>query len=165
MQTPSWLAIAVFIGLNLAAASSGGLFKPGAWYKRLRKPSWTPPNWAFPVVWGLLFSVNAWAGWLVWETAGRSALPALAVYTVSLMLNAAWSWLFFGQRRMAWALVDVVLLWLSLACVILLFWQIRPFAALLLLPYLGWVAIAATLNLTVWRMNPATAPAAELPQP
>jgi len=156
MDSPAWIAIAVFVGLNFAAASSGGVFKPGAWYKSLKKPGWTPPDLAFPIVWGLLFALNAWAGWLVWETVGESRPDVLALYIGSLVLNAAWSWLFFGLRRMDLALVDVALLWLSLAAIFGLFWGIRPFAALLLAPYLIWVTIAATLNLTVLRMNPGT---------
>lgn len=149
-----WIAVGVFVALNFVAASSGGLFKPGPWYAGLRKPGWTPPNLAFPIVWGLLFALNAWAGWLVWEVSGTGEPVAFAAYVVSLMLNAGWSWLFFGRRRMDLAMIDVGLLWLSLAVVIALFWPLRPFAALLLLPYLTWVTIAALLNLRMIQLNP-----------
>jgi tryptophan-rich sensory protein len=101
-----------------------------------------------------MFSLNAAAGWLVWRAHGPDAAVALAVYGGSLVLNAAWSWLFFGRRRMDLAMVDVGLLWLSIAAVIALFWPLRPLAALLLLPYLGWVTIAAVLNLRMIQLNP-----------
>lgn len=149
-----WIAVAVFVGLNLVAASSGGVFKPGTWYASLSKPRWTPPNWAFPVVWGFLFAINAWAGWLLWEVAGTSQPLTFAAYIVSLMLNAGWSWLFFGRRRMDLALINVVMLWLSLAALVALFWPLRPFAACLLVPYLVWVTIAALLNLRMIQLNP-----------
>lgn len=152
-----WIAVVVFIGLNFLAASSGGLFKPGAWYAGLNKPAWTPPNWAFPVVWSLLFALNAWAGWMIWEAVGMSRPDVLALYIASLALNAAWSWLFFGRKRMDLALMDVGLLWLSLVAVIAIFWSIRPAAALLVVPYLIWVTIAATLNREMIRLNPAEA--------
>lgn len=154
MSTQMWIAVAVFAGLNFAAASSGGLFKPGSWYAGLAKPAWTPPNWAFPVVWGLLFALNAWAGWMIWEAIGMSRPDVLALYVVSLALNAAWSWLFFGRKRMDLALIDVALLWLSLVAVIAVFWSIRPAAALPVVPYLVWVTIAATLNREMVRLNP-----------
>lgn len=154
MSTQMWIAVAVFAGLNFAAASSGGLFKPGSWYAGLAKPAWTPPNWAFPVVWGLLFALNAWAGWMIWEAIGMSRPDVLALYVVSLALNAAWSWLFFGRKRMDLALIDVALLWLSLVAVITVFWSIRPAAALPVVPYLVWVTIAATLNREMVRLNP-----------
>jgi tryptophan-rich sensory protein len=157
MSTQMWIAVVVFIGLNFLAASSGGLFKPGAWYAGLNKPAWTPPNWAFPVVWSLLFALNAWAGWMIWEAVGMSRPDVLALYIASLALNAAWSWLFFGRKRMDLALMDVGLLWLSLVAVIAIFWSIRPAAALLVVPYLIWVTIAATLNREMIRLNPAEA--------
>lgn len=149
-----WIAVAVFVGLNFAAASSGGMFRPGPWYAALAKPSWTPANWVFPTVWGLLFALNAWAGWLIWEVAGASRPLTFIVYVGSLVLNAGWSWLFFGRRRMDLALIDVALLWLSLAAVMALFWTVRPFAALLVAPYLLWVTIAAFLNLRMIQLNP-----------
>lgn len=149
-----WIAVAVFAGLNLVAASSGGAFKPGPWYASLSKPSWTPPNWAFPVVWGLLFALNAWAGWMIWEAVGTSRPDVLGLYIGSLVLNAGWSFLFFGQKRMDRALVDVALLWLSLVAVVVLFWSIRPVAALPVVPYLLWVTIAAILNREMIRLNP-----------
>ena len=152
-----WIAVAVFAALNFVAASSGGLFKPGVWYTGLNKPSWTPPNWAFPVVWSLLFGLNAWAGWMIWEAIGLSRPDVLALYVGSLLLNAGWSWLFFGRKRMDLALIDVALLWLSLVAVVAVFWSIRPAAALPVLPYLLWVTIAATLNREMIRLNPAEA--------
>jgi tryptophan-rich sensory protein len=157
MNPDMWIAVAVFAGLNLAAATSGGMFKPGVWYAGLNKPSWTPPNWAFPVVWGLLFALNAWAGWMIWEAIGASRPDVLALYIGSLVLNAAWSWLFFGLKRMDLALIDVALLWLSLVAVIAVFWSIRPAAALPVLPYLLWVTIAAALNRRMIQLNPAEA--------
>jgi len=60
----SWSLIA-FVALNVIAASSGAAFQPGAWFKSLDKPSWQPPDWAFPVVWSVLYFLNALAGWWV----------------------------------------------------------------------------------------------------
>ncbi len=153
MDAASWWALAGFAGLNFAAASTGAAFKPGDWYAALRKPGWTPPNWAFPLVWMVLYCTVAAAGWLVWEASGISALPALAVYGVSLLFNAAWSVLFFGVRRLDWAMWDVIAFWLSIIAVIVVFAPIRPLAALLLIPYLAWVTVAALLNLSLLQLN------------
>jgi len=156
MPTPeSLVALAVFVLANLAAASSGAFFRPGEWYAALAKPPWTPPNWAFPVVWSILFVLNAVAGWLVWMAAGTSAALPLALYGASLMINASWSAVFFGARRMGLGFVIVVLLWLSIAAVMAAFAAVRPLAALLIAPYLVWVTIASALNLRVWQLNPA----------
>ncbi|UIJ73270.1 TspO/MBR family protein [Aurantimonas sp. HBX-1] len=153
MNLASLLTLGVFLVLVFAVAMSGAIFKPGPWYQRLEKPSWTPPNWAFPVVWSALYVMIAVAGWRVYETAGLVALP-FAVYGLQLVLNAAWSWLFFGIRRPDLAFVDVVAMALAIAANIALFAPIDAIAAWLLVPYLIWAVIAACLNRSVWRRNP-----------
>jgi tryptophan-rich sensory protein len=145
----SWGALAVFVGLAFAAASSGAFFRPGAWYAELSKPAWTPPNWAFPLVWSVLYLAIAASGYLIWATGHADIWPALAVYGVHLVINAAWSALFFGLRRLDFGMAGVATLWLSIAATIALFAPIDRLAAFLLTPYLAWVTIAAALN---WRM-------------
>lgn len=158
MDSDDWIALGAFVALNFAAASSGGAFRPGAWYASLAKPKWTPPNWAFPLVWLTIFALNTFAGWLVWSAMGAASLPALAVYVASLAINAAWSWLFFGRRRMDLALIDVTALWLSIVIVIAMFAPISQLAALLLAPYLLWVTVAGFLNLRMIQLNRGTEP-------
>jgi len=146
------MAAVVFIVIVFIAASSGALFKPGEWYEGLRKPGWTPPKWAFPVVWSILYVAIGYAGWLVWSTAGWS-LP-LVIWGVQMVANALWSFFFFGMRRMDLALIDVSVLWLSIALFIIVAWSVAPLASLLFAPYLAWVTAAATLNHSVRRLNP-----------
>lgn len=158
MTAMSWtdgLGLLGFVAACIAVASSGAIFKPGDWYEGLAKPWWRPPNWAFPIVWSVLYLMIAVSGWLVWRKAGfaAAALP-LAVYGVQLALNASWSFFFFGLKRMDLALVDVSLLWLSIVALIALFQPIDTTAALLLAPYLLWVSIASFLNWTMLRLNP-----------
>jgi len=145
------MALLIFILLVGAAASTGAIFKPGAWYAGLRKPGWTPPNIVFPIVWTLLYIMIAWAGLRVWREAGPGL--ALAFWGAQWVFNSAWSWLFFGRRRMDLGLIDICLLWFSTAGFILAAWPVDRLASLLFLPYLLWVSIAALLNLSVWRLN------------
>lgn len=147
------MAAATIVILVFLTAMSGALFKPGPWYDTLKKPSWTPPNWAFPTVWTVLYIMIAYAGWVVWSEAGWSL--ALGLWGVQLILNACWSWLFFGLRRMDLALVDVVLLWISIVLFIGVAWPISMLAAGLFVPYLLWVSAAGLLNLSVMRLNAA----------
>ncbi|WP_324288344.1 TspO/MBR family protein [Hoeflea alexandrii] len=84
---------------------------------------------------------------------------AIALWLAQLVFNAAWSWLFFGRKRMDLAFVDVCLLFLTIIAFILAAAQVSQTAALLFLPYAAWVATAATLNRAVWRLNPDAAPA------
>lgn len=147
-------SLAVFVMLVVVAASSGVLFKPGDWYRALRKPRWTPPNWLFGPVWSVLYVMIAVAGWLIWRAQPSSA--AMWFWGLQLVINTVWSGIFFGMRRMDLAFADIVLLWLSVAGFILMAAAVSSTAALLFVPYLIWVTIAGALNWTVWRMNPAT---------
>ncbi|WP_135212080.1 TspO/MBR family protein [Vitreimonas flagellata] len=153
MISSSISALAIFFVASFAAASTGAVFRPGAWYASLRKPKWTPPNWAFPVVWSVLFCAIAVSGWLVWEAAGLAAWPALALFGAHLVVNAAWSFLFFGLKRLDLAMVEVVCLWLAIAALIAVFAPISATAAVLLVPYLAWVSVAAMLNLRLLQLN------------
>jgi translocator protein len=146
-------ALVVFFVLSFSAASSGAVFRPGEWYQNLRKPKWTPPNWAFPLVWSVLFCAIAVSGWLVWEAAGLAAWPALALYAIHLLVNAAWSFLFFGIKRLDWAMAEVICLWMVILAVAIAFAPISLPAALLLTPYLAWVTVAAALNLRLLQLN------------
>ena len=154
MDMASLIGLGVFALLALAAASSGAVFTPDAWYRAMNKPNWTPPDWVFPTVWTPLYVMIAASGWLVWREAGvaGAALP-LAVYVVQLALNAGWSAIFFGMKKPGLAFAEVLTLWLSIALTMILFWPISKTAALLLAPYLLWVTIASALNFQVWRMN------------
>jgi tryptophan-rich sensory protein len=154
MSHSSIFALLGFVGLCFLPALSGAIFRAGEWYEHLAKPWWRPPRWLFAPAWGLLYLTIAVSGWLLWRRAGLVTLP-FAVYGVSLMFNAAWSACFFGLRRMDIAFFGILLLWLSIAATIWVFYPREPAAAYLLLPYLGWVTFAGLLNFTIWRMNRA----------
>lgn len=148
------LGLLGFIAGCLLAALPGALFRPGEWYELLAKPSWRPPNRLFAPVWTVLYITIAVSGWLVWcEVGFASAALPLAVYALQLVLNAAWTPIFFGLRRPDLGFVDIVLMWLSILATVVLFFPIHAGAALLLLPYLVWVTFAAALNFAVWRLN------------
>jgi benzodiazapine receptor len=156
MDIDALLGLAGFIVACFVTATAGAAFRPGAWYERLAKPSWRPPNRLFAPVWTVLYVMIGVAGWLVWREAGfGGAQLAFTFYAAQLLLNAAWTPLFFGLHRPDLALVDIALLWLSIAATILSFAAIHTGAALLLVPYLAWVSFATALNFAIWRMNPA----------
>ena len=150
----SWTGLAVWLGVTFLAAAVGSRFLPGEWYAALEKPAWTPPDAVFGPVWTFLYATMGVAAWLVWKEAGFAAARlALGVYLAQLVVNAAWSWLFFGLHRIGWALADIVLLLLLILLTLLLFWRRSRVAGLLLIPYLLWVGFAAALNLALLRLN------------
>jgi len=152
----SIVSLVVSFVICFGAAFVGTRFLPDEWFKRLNKPSWNPPNWLFAPVWTLLYALMAIAAWRVWEQVGLNAALVLALFVIQLVLNSAWTWIFFGLHRLDRAFVDIVVLWVLIAATLIGFWQVNPLAGLLLLPYLAWVSFASFLNLTIWRLNRST---------
>jgi tryptophan-rich sensory protein len=89
-----------------AAISIGGLFQPGEFYQELNRAPWTPPNIAFPIVWTILYVLIALSGWVI---AKSGQLTLIVLWWVQLALNAAWSWVFFGEFWVALAMLDIIL--------------------------------------------------------
>jgi tryptophan-rich sensory protein len=148
------LALTGFLLVCAGVAWFGARFRPGEWYGRLAKPSWTPPNRLFAPVWIVLYATMAVAAWMVWRDAGMPAAAVpLGLFAAQLALNGIWSWLFFGLRRPDLALADVVALWFAIAVTIVAFHAISTAAGIMLLPYLLWVSFALLLNVSIWRLN------------
>ncbi len=151
------LGLLAWLALLTAAAALGSLASIDApkFYAALTRPDWAPPAWVFGPAWTVLYTLMAISAWLVWrESSSARVRTALTLFMVQLVLNVLWSWLFFGWRLGLPSVVEIVLLWASIAATIIVFWRIHRLAAALLLPYIAWVTFAAALNFTVWRMNP-----------
>lgn len=156
MDTQPWLVLILFFAICLGAGGLGSFFTAHSvrdWYPRLRKPPGTPPGWVFGPVWTTLYVLMAISAWLVWREYHRGAFPALLIFFAQLALNVAWSGIFFGSRMPGVALAEIVLLWLSIAFNLLIFYSLLPTSALLLLPYWLWVSYATYLNFGFWRLN------------
>ncbi|MCY4179965.1 MAG: tryptophan-rich sensory protein [Litoreibacter sp.] len=145
------MLFAIFFVACAAAGATGAAFPPGEWYKTLDKPSWTPPDWAFPVAWSSIYLLISFAGARVAVLDGSGY--ALAFWAMQAAFSTLWTPVFFGLRRMKGALLVMVPLWLSVACATVANFQLDLWAGLAFAPYLIWVTAAAALNFTVWRMN------------
>lgn len=145
------------IAVCLAVAGSGAIFTAGSvrhWYPTLHKPSWTPPSWLFGPVWTILYLMMAIAAWLVWRRREFvNVNGSLELFAFQLVLNAAWSPLFFGLKNPLAGLLDIVPLWAAILATLASFWKISPIAGTLLVPYWLWVSFAAALNFAIWKMN------------
>ena len=142
----------VLLASCFAAGSTGALFPPGEWYRSLKKPGFTPPDWVFPVVWTTLYVLIAIAGARVANM--PDAGLALALWALQVALNSIWTPIFFGLKKVRLALVVVSLLWLSVAFGMLALFHLDRLAGLMFVPYLVWVSIATALNLRVMQLNP-----------
>jgi benzodiazapine receptor len=125
------------------------------WYRTLDKPDWRPPDYVFGPVWTTLYALMGLALVLVRrEGRGSTTDQAQAVFGLQLALNLAWSFVFFGGRSPRGGLAVITLLWVAILATIAAFSRVKPVAALLLVPYLGWVSFASILNAEIARRNP-----------
>lgn len=148
------IVVAAVAAIAVAVAGSV-LTDIGAWYQRLRKPPWQPPDWLFGPAWTVIFALTAAAGVLAWRGApgGTARAWVIGLFAVNAALNVLWSPLFFKLRRPDWALIEVIFLWLSIVALIVGLNGDSRWASWLLVPYLLWVSFAAFLNSTIVRLN------------
>jgi tryptophan-rich sensory protein len=154
MKLSAWMItvpIIVLLGMASGWLSNSGYGNP--WFDRLAKPSFMPPGWAFPVAWTTLYILMGVALGLVLETQHPLRNVAIALFAVQLLLNLAWSPVFFGLHQARAGLAIIVILFLAAAATTIAFWRIQPVAGVLLLPYLGWLLFASLLNGAIVRLN------------
>jgi len=155
----SWLALLGFGAAVAGAAWFGSRFSPANpatrdWYRQLAKPSYNPPNAAFPIVWPILYVLMTIAGWRTWRqsrSSGRSL--SLSLWGAQLLANAVWTFLFFGQHAPKEALADIVLMEGLIAGYVVVTWKIDRTAAICFIPYASWVGFATLLNAEIVRLN------------
>jgi tryptophan-rich sensory protein len=159
----SFLRYALFTvpAIVLLGAVSGRISGSGygnAWFDALAKPAIMPPGWVFGAVWTILYILLGLALALILHAHGaRGRGPALALFVLQLLLNFAWSPIFFAYHEVGAAFWIIVAMILISAVTALLFWRIRGSAALLMLPYIAWLLFAATLTWQIDRLNPDAA--------
>jgi tryptophan-rich sensory protein len=148
------MAIAVPVGTGALA----GYFTASGvdiWYRTIEKPAWNPPDAVFAPVWTTLYILMGIAFYFVWISNADPVLKrrATVMWVVQLVLNAAWSFLFFKRHDIGLALLEIIVLWLAILLTIFIFARIRKAAAWLLVPYISWVSFATILTYTIWKLN------------
>jgi tryptophan-rich sensory protein len=156
----SFLRYALFTvpAVLLLGTISGRLSNSGynnAWFAALEKPAMMPPGALFGIAWTILYILLGLAIALVLHARGaRGRGLAITLFVAQLLVNFTWSPVFFGLHKVDTALVIIIVMFALAAATTILFWRIRRYAALLMLPYLAWLCFAAVLNHQIGRLNP-----------
>jgi tryptophan-rich sensory protein len=150
--------LVLFVALCLAIGALGASLTAASvetWYADLAKPSFNPPDEIFGPVWTVLYILMGVAAWRVWRGADRdTARGPLSLFALQLALNLGWSVVFFGLHKIAAAVATIVVLDIAVLVTALAFRTVDRLAALLMAPYLAWIAFATLLNVAIWRLNP-----------
>ena len=158
MRREAYVRLIISIAVCQLAGIIGSIFTTpsiATWYAGLRKPGLAPPNWVFAPVWTTLFVLMGISLFIVWNAGlDRSYVRrSIAAFGVQLVLNALWSYLFFGLQSPLLGLIEIVILWISIALNIAFFLKVSKIAAYLLVPYLLWVSFAGYLNYLLFLLN------------
>lgn len=152
------MKLIISIAIPLIVGAVAGFFTTSGvkgWYVIANKPSFNPPNWLFAPVWTTLYLMMGIALYLVWSTKNNNAIKrtAIKLFSAQLLLNFAWSFIFFYLHQPGWAFVEIITMWLMILLTIVWFGKISKIAAWLLVPYISWVSFAALLNFYIWKLN------------
>ena len=125
------------------------------WYAGLKKPPYTPPNWAFGPVWTTLYILMGISVFLVWQKglATPGVMLAFTLFWVQLAFNALWSVIFFGRKSKGGGVIVIAILWLLILATMIASFRVSVWAGALLVPYIVWVSIASYLNVGIWILN------------
>lgn len=151
----SLFTVPLVLGLGFLSGVVAGSGPDNPWFNALAKPSIYPPPAAFGIAWSILYVLMGLALAMVIAARGASGRGvAIAAFVVQLVLNLAWSPLFFAMHQLHAALYLLVALDVAVVLTVVAFWRVRPLAMALLLPYLAWVLFATALNWEFVRLNP-----------
>ena len=158
MSAQSLLRLVACLAVCFCVAGLGAIAttpKIATWYAALEKPSFTPPNYVFPIAWNVLYALMAFSLWRLWEAPrGEMRRRAITLFLLQLAVNLAWSWIFFGAESIRGGLSAILGLDALVAMTIVAAWKVDRFAASLLLPYLLWIGYATALNAGIASLNP-----------
>jgi len=146
-------SLSLFLVLVVIATAVGGQFTGGEWYQVMLQPSWSPPALVMASVWALAYLLMAVAAWLVWDTKRGLARVALSWWGLQLLLGIGWSWAYFGQHRLGWALVVLAAWVLAVLVVIRTFRSVNPAASRMVGPVALWLLFCWVLGFVQWRLN------------
>jgi len=148
------LIFVVFTELTglLSAILSGGFAQM---YSSFEKPPFSPPGWLFPVAWTILYALMGISAYIIWNSDKNltSRKKGLTVYGLQLLLNFLWSIIFFRFKLPLAALIDLILLIVSVTAMILIFRKNSKLASLINIPYIIWLLYAAYLNTGIVILN------------
>ena len=151
------LKLIASIILPLAIGAIAGMFTSQSipdWYATLNRPSFNPPNWIFGPVWTTLYLLMGISLFLIWkQDKSKERNLAIWVFLLQLLLNFGWSFIFFYFNMIGLALIEIILLWISIVIMLILYYKIKPIAAYINIPYFLWVTFAAILNASYYFLN------------
>jgi tryptophan-rich sensory protein len=149
------ITVPLILLLGTVSGTVAGSGYGNPWFDALEKPALMPPGWVFGAAWTVLYICLGLALALILHARGaRGRGVAIGILLAQLVLNFAWSPIFFAAHEVGLAFVVIVSMIVLAALAALLFARIRRPAGLLMVPYLAWLFFAAFLTWQIGQLNP-----------
>lgn len=151
------IALAIIIPLAIGGLSAFLTHKSMETFEKLNQPLLSPPSWLFPIVWTILYILMGIASYLIYKNKNiyffEERDKALVFYVIQLILNFAWSIIFFNMKLYTVAFILLVVLWITILLLLINTKKVNKIAFYLLIPYLLWVTFAGYLNIMIAILN------------
>ncbi len=141
------IPLAVGISASLICMDDFGLFRS------LDQPPLSPPAWAFPVVWSILYILMGISSYIVYSKQHTLVSQCMKIYFIQLFVNFIWTVLFFKLKQYLFAFLWIMVLLFAVAKMTICFCGTDKKAGLLQLPYIAWVFFAGYLNIAIYYLN------------
>ena len=157
MNKNSWIKLIIWIitfeliGFSLSIMTEANIH---SWYEGLNKSILTPPGFVFSIVWSILYVLLAIAGWMIWQKRENIEMrPALYLYISQLLMNWAWTPLFFQLHLIGYSLIWLLIMTFLTLLTIYSIKNKEKLVSYLLAPYFIWLLFANYLNYSIWLLN------------
>jgi benzodiazapine receptor len=128
------------------------------WFPMLVKPWFSPPSWLFGPVWIIMYFLMGLSLYIIWNSKAELSKQKyrkqfFILFGIQLILNALWSFLFFGLKTPIYGLIDILFIDIVVAMTIIYAYRVSKYAAILLAPYMVWITFATLLNFDIVLLN------------
>lgn len=146
-----WILALIVIGSLIGSLTQSEIT---TWYSTLHRSLLTPPDYAFPIVWTILYTLIAISGWIIWRTTLFNHLRFIkCLYVMQLLLNWSWTPLFFSYHLTGLSLAVLLIMDMLVGLIICLSYKNIKAVSLLMMPYVVWIILATYLNFYIWFYN------------
>lgn len=150
-----WKKLGLSLAISLGTGILSALITMPAMeaFVLVEKPPLTPPDFLFPIVWTILFTLMGISSYIIYKANDKNSNLSLRIYAIQLIVNFFWPIFFFNMQAYLFSFIWILLLWVLIIVMIYQFSKTSKIAALLQIPYFLWVTFAAYLNFGVYWLN------------
>ena len=143
--------ITIIVAVVGSFLTSAGMY----WYKTLKLPDIAPPGGFIGIVWTIIFILSTISALIIWNNTPRSNLFwwIIGIFILNAILNVLWSYIFFYSHNIGGAIIEMIILEITVIALCVLIWPISRIASILFWPYAAWVSFATYLAYHIWILN------------